>query len=415
MGKLYRIGGLASSYMTFRETLAGTLMMPLKRLRGQARPVEQDLWALKDIDFEITPGETVALIGHNGAGKSTLLKILARITEPTTGNFELYGKIGSLLEVGTGFHPDLTGRENIFLNGAILGIRRAEMLGKFDEIVEFSELKQFIDTPVKWYSSGMYLRLAFSVAVHLDAEVLTMDEVLAVGDVPFQQKCLDKMEEIRREGRTILFVSHSMAAVTRLCKRALLFEKGRIIADGPAHEVVGDYLGSERSLGAEKEWFDASEAPGNDVVRLRRVRVRDEAGETIAVADIRRSVGIEVTYEVLRQNQILTPSFDLFNEAGVHLFAVHDIGDEWRRRPRRVGRYVSTVWVPGNTLSEGRMLVQASVLSYIPVTMLHTREPNVVTFQVIDKCEGDSARGDYVGVVPGAVRPLLQWTTEQPA
>src|SRR6266581_2055716 len=206
LGKRYRIGGLDAGYATFREFLAGAMVMPLKRLRGTYKPRHETVWALKNINFEVGLGEVVGLIGHNGAGKSTLLKILSRITVPTTGRSEVWGRIGSLLEVGTGFHPDLTGRENIYLNGTILGIRRSEIARRFDEIVAFSGIEKFIDTPVKWYSSGMYLRLAFSIAVHLESEVLIMDEVLAVGDVNFQQKCLDKMHEIRNQGRTILFV-----------------------------------------------------------------------------------------------------------------------------------------------------------------------------------------------------------------
>jgi lipopolysaccharide transport system ATP-binding protein len=412
LGKQYRVGGLHAGYSTFRETVAGALASPFRRLRGGERGAgKRDLWALRDVTFDVEPGEVVGLIGHNGAGKSTLLKILSRITDATEGRFELYGRIGSLLEVGTGFHPDLTGRENIFLNGAILGIKKSDLARRFDDIVAFSEIADFIDTPVKWYSSGMYLRLAFSVAVHLDTEILMMDEVLAVGDVSFQQKCLAKMHEIRQQGRTILFVSHSMASVTRLCKRVIWIDKGRIVRDGAAHSVVNDYLSESWKVSAEREWEDPSDAPGNDVVRIRRVRVCTETGETTAEADIRRPIGIEMIYDVLRPDQIMTPSFDLFNEQGIHIFAVHDVGAEWRRRARPIGQYASTVWIPGNTLSEGNMLVQASVLSYIPDTVVHTRQPNVVTFQVIDTQEGDSARGDYVGPVPGVVRPLLDWTT----
>jgi len=414
LGKQYGFGGLHPAYMTFREAAAAAIIKPFKRVRrgGLHGATDERLWALKDVSFEIEPGEVVGLIGNNGAGKSTLLKILSRIVEPTTGNFELYGRIGSLLEVGTGFHPDLSGRENIFLNGALLGIKRAELQRRFDEIVAFSEIEQFIDLPVKWYSSGMYLRLAFSVAAHLNTEILTMDEVLAVGDISFQQKCIDKVNEIRGQGRTILFVSHSMAAVTRLCERVILLDKGRVVKDGPATEVVNDYMGESLNATAMREWPDPESAPGNEVVRIRQVRVRTREGDTAPQVDIRSPVGIEMIYEVLQPNQILTPSFDLFNEQGVHLFAVHDIGPEWRRVPRPVGRYVSTMWIPGNTLSEGHLLVQASVLSYHPIIRLHTREPNVVTFQIVESSEGDSARGDYVGPVPGVVRPLLPWQTD---
>src|SRR2546423_1168845 len=286
VSKRYRIGGLHPGYFTFREMLEGVVRAPFRRRRnGSDAESRRTLWALKDINLEVQQGELVGIIGHNGAGKSTLLKILSRITKPTTGRVALYGRVGSLLEVGTGFHPELTGRENIYLNGAILGMQRAEIARKFDEIVAFSEVERFIETPVKWYSSGMYVRLAFSVAAHLEPEVLIMDEVLAVGDAAFQQKCLDKMHEIRQQGRTIFFVSHSMPAVTRLCKRVILMRQGEIAADGDARAVVNTYLSSSWNVGAERAWGDA-EAPGDAVVRLRRVRVTDDAGHTAAAVDI---------------------------------------------------------------------------------------------------------------------------------
>src|ERR1041384_3557613 len=290
VSKRHRIGGLHPGFFTFREMVEGIARAPFRRLRGtngNGAPARRTIWALKDVSLEVQQGELLGIIGHNGAGKSTLLKILSRITKPTTGRVALYGRVGSLLEVGTGFHPELTGRENIFLSGAILGMRRAEIERKFDEIVAFSEVEQFIETPVKWYSSGMYVRLAFSVAAHLEPEILIMDEVLAVGDAAFQQKCLDKMHEIRQQGRTIFFVSHNMPAVTRLCRRVLLMQQGQIIADGAPQEIVNTYLSSSWDIGAERAWA-AAEAPGNSVVRLRRVRVRNEAGETIATADIDR-------------------------------------------------------------------------------------------------------------------------------
>src|SRR5437763_10506052 len=243
VSKRYRIGGLLPGYeFTLREVVGHALAAPLKRLRRRDGPRQQTLWALSEVNLEVGKGELVGIIGHNGAGKSTLLKILSRITRPTTGEVEIYGRVGSLLEVGTGFHPDLTGRENVYLNGAVLGMKRTEIARKFDEIVAFSELEKFIETPVKFYSSGMYVRLAFSVAAHLEPEILIMDEVLAVGDVAFQQKCLDKMHEIRRRGHTIFFVSHNLPAVTRLCKRVILWERGRVVAAGSAHEAGHRHL-----------------------------------------------------------------------------------------------------------------------------------------------------------------------------
>jgi lipopolysaccharide transport system ATP-binding protein len=257
----------------------------------------------------------------------------------------------------------------------------------------------------------MYLRLAFAVAVHLDTEVLIMDEVLAVGDVSFQQKCLDKMREIRNQGRTILFVSHSMAAVTRLCERVILLDKGRMMADGPAHQVVNDYLGSSLKVSSEREWLDPHDAPGDETVRLRHVRVRDESGRTVESTDIRRPVGIELDYDVLQPGRLLVPKIELFNEDGTHLLTSHDVNPDWRYETRPVGHYSSTVWLPGNFLSGGNLLVHAALMSHTPATVLHAYVPNAVTFQVLDIQHGEGARGDYVGPIPGVIRPLLNWET----
>lgn len=411
ISKRYQIGGLDAGYRTFRETLAEALAWPIRRLQGTGRRVGESIWALKDVDFVVQEGEILGLIGHNGAGKSTLLKILSRITAPTTGRTEVHGRIGSLLEVGTGFHPDLTGRENVYLNGAILGIPRTSIARKFDEIVAFSGIEQFIDTPVKWYSSGMYVRLAFSVAVHLDTEVLVMDEVLAVGDVGFQAKCFDKIHEIRNQGRTILFVSHSMAAVTRLCHRVILLEKGLITKDGPAHQVVNEYMGQSWQATSHYE-CPADSAPTNGIVRLRSVRVRDEAGATADSIDIQNPVGIDVAYEVLQPGSVLVPKIDVHNEEGVHIFTAHDVGSEWRQRERVVGSYISTAWIPGNFLSEGNMIIGVELVSHAPVTAIHIQVAKAVVVQVVDRRFKDSARGDFVGPIPGIIRPLLKWTTD---
>jgi lipopolysaccharide transport system ATP-binding protein len=410
VSKRYQIGGLHPGYMTFREMLGGVVAAPFRRLRGGSQ--RQEVWALRDVNLEINRGELVGVIGHNGAGKSTLLKILSRVTKPTTGRVELQGRVGSLLEVGTGFHPDLTGRENINLSGAILGMTREEIKRKFDEIVAFSELEKFLETPVKWYSSGMYVRLAFSVAAHLEPEIMMMDEVLAVGDASFQRKCLDKLREIRRQGRTIFFVSHDMAAIARISKRVLLLQGGRIVSDGPAEQVVKHYLSSNWMAGAERVWADEKEAPGNDVARLRRVRVRAEDGENLLAADIRRPIGIEITYEVLEEGHVLAPVVELCNEEGTELFSTHDTSADWRRRARARGSYTSTVWIPGNLLAEGSLLANVSLMSHHPSTVLHAFQPNAVAFQVVDDQSGDSARGDYQGPLPGVMRPLLRWTTE---
>jgi lipopolysaccharide transport system ATP-binding protein len=249
LGKQYRIGRRQEKYKTLRDTLTDTFLAPFSRasklLRGQATgaaELDETIWALQDISFEVKQGEVIGIIGRNGAGKSTLLKILTRITEPTAGWAEVYGRVGSLLEVGTGFHPELTGRENIYLNGAILGMRKAEIDVKFDEIVTFSEVERFVDTPVKHYSSGMYLRLAFAVAAHLEPEILLVDEVLAVGDAAFQKKCLGKMGDVASQGRTVVFVSHNMAAVQQLTQTSLLLHKGRLTSQGPSEDVIKHYL-----------------------------------------------------------------------------------------------------------------------------------------------------------------------------
>src|SRR5713226_5555629 len=424
VSKQYRIGAIRPPYQTLREALSQAIRIPFKRPQNRPHSRNGKIWALKDISFEIQPGEVVGIIGRNGAGKSTLLKILSRVTEPTIGRVQLYGRIGSLLEVGTGFHPELTGRENVFLNGAILGMTRNEIQSKFDEIVAFSEIEKFIDTPVKWYSSGMYLRLAFAVAAHFEPEILVLDEVLAVGDASFQAKCLSKMQDLTRNGRTILFVSHNMSAVNHLCKRLIGLSKGVIVEDSPIpKEVVpvhedepppdssGDKPGAPLQVSSERRWETLSEAPGNDIVRLCGVRVRAENGETIATADIRRPVGIEMEFEVLQPGHVLVPNYHFFNEHGVHLFTATDHDPAWLRRHRPIGYYTSTAWIPGNFLSEGILGVGAAVSTMTPNTV-HFFEVGVVSFQVRDSFEGDSARGDYLGPFPGFVRPLLSWTTE---
>jgi lipopolysaccharide transport system ATP-binding protein len=410
LGKRYRLGVPQARYGSLRDTLAGMARAPLRRLQGNGRTAASQFWAVKDVSFEILPGEVVGIIGRNGAGKSTLLKMLSRITQPTTGRIELYGRIASLLEVGTGFHPELTGRENIYLNGAILGMARAEIEHNFDEIVAFSEVEEFIDTPVKHFSSGMYLRLAFAVAAHLEPEILVIDEVLAVGDARFQRKCLDKMGEVGRQGRTVLFVSHNMSAITRLCPRTILLERGAVLRDGPSSEVVGAYLSSGLGTTAAREWPDLSTAPGDDIVRLCSVRVCTERGEVSASVDIRRPVGIEMEYEVLTPGHALMPHLHFYNEEGVYAFVAGDLDPEWRGRPRPTGRYVSTAWIPGNLLSEGTLFVGAAI-STMSSLIAHFYERDAVAFQVVDSMDGDSARGDYAGPLPGVVRPLLQWTT----
>jgi lipopolysaccharide transport system ATP-binding protein len=410
LGKQYRLGGPQAAYSTLRETLVGAVRAPFKWTRR--KPPAEMVWAVRDVSFEVKPGEIVGIIGRNGAGKSTLLKMLSRITEPTTGAIDLYGRVGSLLEVGTGFHPELSGRENIYLNGAILGMMRTEIARKFEEIVAFAEVEKFIDTPVKHYSSGMYLRLAFAVAAHLEPEILIVDEVLAVGDARFQRKCLDKMRTVGQQGRTVLFVSHNMPAITRLCPRTIMLSGGQVLDDGPSHLVVSAYLNSGLGTVAARQWAEAEAAPGNDIVRLRAVRVVTQAGETIEAVDIRKPVGIEVSFDVLQGGHLLVPNMGFYNEESVLMFLAHDCDPEWRGRSRPPGSYTSTAWVPGNFFAEGSITVDVAVSSHVPSVMVHLHESDAVAFQVIDSLDGDSARGDYAGPMPGVVRPLLQWSTQ---
>lgn len=418
LSKQYRIRKEQQRYKNLRDTFADAFMSPFRRagklLRGQATgaaELDEAFWALKDVSFDIKQGEIVGIIGRNGAGKSTLLKILSRITEPTAGIADIHGRVGSLLEVGTGFHHELSGRENVYLNGAILGMKKPEIDYKFDDIVAFAEVERFIDTPIKHYSSGMYLRLAFAVAAHLEPEILIVDEVLAVGDAGFQRKCLGKMQDVGQRGHTVLFVSHNMPAITRLCERAILLDEGRMVQDGPSHRVVGDYLNSGHGTTAVREWPDPSKAPGHEVACLWAVRVRTEDGRTTDTVDIRRPVWIEMEYEVLKPGYVLMPSFHFHTDQGVDAFSAHDTDPVWRGRPRSTGRYVSTALIPDNFLGEGTMFVNVGLQTISPdIGQFH--ECDVVAFQVIDSPDGDTARGDFAGHMSGVVRPLLKWSTQ---
>ncbi len=413
MGKRYSIGRRIG-YQTFRESVTDTLLAPIRLLRrtrrDERRAEDEHIWAVKDVSFEIPRGEVVGVIGRNGAGKSTLLKLLSRITEPTEGFGEIRGRVGSLLEVGTGFSNELTGRENTYLNGAILGMRKAEIARKFDEIVAFAEIEKFLDTPVKHYSSGMYMRLAFAVAAHLEPEILIVDEVLAVGDAAFQKKCLNKMQDVGRAGRTVIFVSHSMPAIARLCPKTLLLDAGKVVRFGATHDVVSNYLRSDSGSCAARQWVDSPRQPGSEVVTLRSVRIRGLAGETRETVDVRDPVGIEMEYEVRKPGYALVPNFNVHDDQGVCLFTVHDLDPAWRRRPKTPGIYSTTAWVPGDLLAEGTHFVGAGVSTMIPL-YTHFYESDAVAFHVVDGCQGDSARGDFNGDMPGIVRPLLEWST----
>src|SRR5215510_11915951 len=327
LSKQYRIVARQAPYSTLRDSIAEALRAPFGWLRRNGSREDSAIWALKDVSFEVKPGEVVGVIGRNGAGKSTLLKILSRVTEPTAGHADIYGRVGSLLEVGTGFHPELSGRENIYLNGAILGMKRAEIDRKFNEIVAFAEIENFIDTPVKRYSSGMYMRLALSVAAHLETEILIVDEVLAVGDVGFQKKCMGKLEEVGSQGRTVLFVSHNVPMVMRLCSRAILLEKGELLEDGPSNYVTRRYLKSGTANPAERIWPDTQDTPGDSVARLRAVRALDEQGRLAHSIDIRKPLLLEIEYWNLQSEIRPTAVFHVLNEDGVRLFATNEFNN----------------------------------------------------------------------------------------
>jgi len=422
LSKCYRIGLKEEMHDSLAKSLFSFIKSPLHNYRkyrslyrfneDQTDSMSSDIiWALKNISFEVSEGEIVGIIGMNGAGKSTLLKILSRITHPTGGRAEIRGRVSSLLEVGTGFHPELTGRENVYLNGTILGMRKKELDLKFDEIVDFSGIENFIDTPVKRYSSGMKVRLAFSVAAHLEPEILIIDEVLAVGDSKFQKKCLDKMENVSQKGRTVLFVSHNMQAVTRLCSRTILLGNGQMMADGPSNKIVSIYMDSAKGTRAEQKWSDLTKAPGDDVARLCAVRVRSEDGLISDAVDIRKPVRIEMEYELLQPDYKLFTYFHLFNEDGLRIFESVDTDPSWRGRKRPKGRYISTAWIPGNLLSEGTMYI-APCLRTLDPEIKRFRVNDAVAFQVIDSLDGNSARVDCVYNLGGVVRPLLKWETQ---
>jgi homopolymeric O-antigen transport system ATP-binding protein len=412
LSKKYRIGLMQDAYGTFRDSLAhGTKRL----LRREHVPPDREVWALQDVSFTVEEGEVLGVIGRNGAGKSTLLKILTRITTPTKGRATIRGRVGSLLEVGTGFHPELTGRENIFLNGSILGMSRKEIRGKLDEIVDFSGITTYLDTPVKRFSSGMYVRLAFSVAAHLEPEVLLVDEVLAVGDAEFQRRCLGRMEALSQEGRTVLFVSHNMQVLSRLCDRAILLTEGAVSRDGPSEEVVAHYLQSVSGTSSRQVWSDPATAPGGKYARLREARIVDEHGNTAPTIDVRRPVGVEITYSVLRDTLPLFPKIKLLDREGDIAFNAMDTRPELAETPE-IGDYVATAWIPANFLNEGLYTVDVEVCALGAVGMAklvrHAGAKEILSFHVHDPGEGDSSKGRFPGHVRGAVRPLLEWTHE---
>ncbi len=406
LGKKYRIRHQSSGeeYRTLREAIANRARALFTgRATGGKGSGEEDFWALRDVSFEVRRGEILGIIGRNGAGKSTLLKILSGITEPTEGRVVLDGRVASLLEVGTGFHPELTGRENIFLNGAILGMGRAEMRAKFDEIVDFAEVERFIDTPVKRYSSGMYVRLAFAVAAHLEPEIMVVDEVLAVGDAAFQKKCLGKMSETSREaGRTVLFVSHNMGVIANLCSRVVLLESGGLREEGPAGHVISTYVRSSVQATGMVEWRPDDLTTGNGRLRLNRAGIFSEGRLTADVA-IDRETTLEFEFELLDAKRNVASSIHLFDKQGVWVLCSGHISGEITP-----GRYSHRVTFPANFLNDGIYTVSIILLTEVTNTEVHKTE--AISFCVH---ESGAGREHYGGIINGCIRPQLPWSAKQ--
>jgi len=432
LGKLYRLGQQVG-YKTLREGLFLAYHTPTRvigerilRMRHSPSAMNHELpamsheppaashepnhiWALKNVSFEVKQGEAIGIIGRNGSGKSTLLKILSRITAPTEGRAEIHGRVGSLLEVGTGFHPELTGRENVYLNGAIIGMKKAEIDRRFDEIVDFAEIEKFLDTPVKRYSSGMYVRLAFAVAAHLEPEVLVVDEVLAVGDAQFQKKCLGKMQDVTGEGRTVLFVSHNLVSIHMLCPRSICLDAGVLSADGPSHSVIQEYLRRTTNNQADCIWEDMQTAPGNELLKLCGVRILDSRGVVSSEIRTDEPFSIEVTYRVMRDGVQPGATAVLFNHEGTCVFSsVSNQEREWYGKPHPVGIYRSTCQVPKTLLSDADYSL--TIILWERHYNMVCRQESVARFRVTDAGE---VRGDYHGGWSGVVRPMLLWNTER--
>ena len=408
LSKSYRIGARREAYFSIREDISDFLKNPFQWLRDY-RASRENFWALKDVSFSVEEGEVLGIIGLNGAGKSTLLKILSRITPPTEGEAIIKGRVRSLLEVGTGFHPELTGRENIYLNGAILGMTKKEIESKFNEIIEFSEIGKFLDTPVKKYSSGMYVRLAFSVAAHLEPEILIIDEVLAVGDTAFQKKCLKRMEGVAKGGRTVLFVSHNMSAISSLCSRAILLRQGKVAAQGPASQVVNEYLSTEGDSSSQISW-SFEDAPGSELMKFKSIKALNKQGEVSLNIEINEPCDIEIEFWCLKKTKI-TPSLHLYNQFGVLLFYTMNLHDKnWGRKEYEPGLYKCSCRMPANLFNEGTYYVNAYLSRDVGQPADAVKEP-AVFFRIYEEYSADRTMympGQYLG----AIRPLLSWNID---
>lgn len=405
LGKQYRIGARRSSD-SLRDAVARRL-----RIGRRGQPSHPDsaatIWALRDVSFEVVPGEVVGIVGRNGAGKSTLLRILSRITDPTTGSAVVCGRVGAILDVGTGFHPDLTGRDNVYLSAALLGLDRRTVRSRLDAIVDFAGVAPFLDTPVKQYSSGMHSRLAFAVAAHLEPDVLLVDEMLAVGDAEFQRKCLGKMQRVSDAGRTVLFVSHNLSAVRTLCHRAIRLDRGRIVAEGPAPEIVDSYIADVGEALADREWTSPEQAPHTEGMRLRRVAARALDGTRLDAVTTDTPFRVDIDYVITQDDSRVGLTVYLMDsEERCVLTTLNNHEPDWYGRPMPRGTYRTTCAIPAGLLNNGTFGVWVNIFG-------SHFSGNVLVRDVLrlDIADGASRRGDYFGPFLGVVRPALAWTT----
>ncbi len=422
LSKKYIIGhdrnaGGGYRYNSLRDSLAHTTRGIYQRLRHPLSPNQEnteleEFWALKDINFEVKQGDRVGIIGRNGAGKSTLLKILSRITEPTTGKITLNGRVASLLEVGTGFHPELSGRENIYLNGAVLGMTRVEIKKKFDEIVDFSGVEKFLDTPVKRYSSGMYVRLAFAVAAHLEPEILLVDEVLAVGDAEFQKKCLGKMEDVSKEGRTVIFISHNMGMIISLCSDAILLNSGKIAYKGTANDAVSHYYNNGATSPFSVDYREDGREVGDKFASLLEAHIENSQGEHVGAIDIRSPFMVVMSYKVHSSvSAAPCPHFNFFTSRGEFAFTTGGRN----LKANSAGEYKAICSIPGSLLNNDTYFIA------VGLTFLHNgehvsfSETGALCVNIIDPIDEtvNEIRCGYSGHIPGSVRPILDWQIER--
>jgi lipopolysaccharide transport system ATP-binding protein len=414
LGKRYQIGSTRERYKTLRSSISDAFIAPIRRtrslLRGEASgasELNETIWALNNLTFDIHHGDVIGIIGRNGAGKSTLLKILSRITEPSRGVVDIYGRVGSLLEVGTGFHPELTGRENVYLNGAILGMPRKEIDRKFDEIVSFAEIDKFIDTPVKHYSSGMGLRLGFAVAAHLEPDILIVDEVLAVGDASFQRKCMGKMSDVAGQGRTVLFVSHNMSAINNLCEKCVWLNQGEVMMQGPTKNVVAAYLGQDVERQQQKSW-DRADAPGDHSLRLYEISVSGETGQNGQYSST-EDIFVRLTFEIFEPMEGFRIGFDLISDQGEIVFrSLHNDGPSEDYHSIQPGHYQVIGIIPKNLLNDGLYYVKIIAGLYRVRTLLSL--DRILSFEVLNI---DGVNAHYGGGAQraryGLIAPLLDW------